>query len=120
MVLGVLPTFVFFRGVRDFINWRAFAFSLGALLPVSIVWEATLGVPYDWWNYKPEQMIGIRVMAWAHLPFEAVMLWLVVAWVAVIVYEIFKLYGNMGCTAREALFGVREQGSPQPRTEARP
>lgn len=110
MVLGLLPNMLFVRSVWTFINWRAFGFAYGILLLVSLVWEATLGVPFGWWNYKGEQMLGIRITAWSDLPIEAVLLWLIVAWNCVIAYEIFRIYYHMGRRGREALFGVRAGG----------
>ena len=42
-----------------------------ALVFVSVIWEATLGVPYQWWTYREDEMLGIFVTAWANLPLEA-------------------------------------------------
>jgi hypothetical protein len=106
MVLGFLPTFLFLRAVSPFVNWRAFAFSYGVLLLVSLVWEATLGVPYDWWNYKYDQMLGIEIMAWSRLPIEAVMLWMVIAWDCVIALEIFRVFFHMERGVKAALLGA--------------
>lgn len=94
MLLAFLPTAVFLRGVRDFINWRAFAFAYFLLLLLSLLWEATLGVPYGWWDYKPESMLGIRITAWSNLPLEAVLLWLVAAWGAVVSFEFWRLVAH--------------------------
>jgi len=105
MVLGFLPTFLFLRAVAAFVNWRAFAAAYAALMLVSLVWEATLGVPYDWWNYKPQQMLGIQVNAWSGLPLEAVLLWLVIAWDCVIAFEIFRVFFHMDRKPMQALFG---------------
>lgn len=105
MVLGFLPTFLFLRSVAGFVNWRAFAGSYAALMLVSLVWEATLGVPYNWWNYKRDQMLGIEVQAWSGLPLEAVLLWLVIAWDCVIAFEIFRVFFHMDRKPMHALFG---------------
>ena len=105
MVLGFLPSFLFLRAVAKFVNWRAFAGSYAALMLVSLVWEATLGVPYNWWNYKREQMLGIEVLAWSGLPLEAVLLWLVIAWDCVIAFEIFRVFFHMDRRPMQALFG---------------
>jgi hypothetical protein len=109
MVLGFLPTFLFLRGVAAFVNWRAFAGSYAALMLVSLVWEATLGVPYNWWNYKPRQMLGIDVEAWSGLPLEAVLLWLVIAWDCVIAFEIFRVFFHMDRKPMQALFGNKKK-----------
>jgi hypothetical protein len=105
MVLGFLPTFLFLRAVAGFVNWRAFAGSYASLMLVSLMWEATLGVPYNWWNYKREQMLGIGIEAWSGLPLEAVLLWLVIAWDCVIAFEIFRVFFHMDRKPMQALFG---------------
>jgi hypothetical protein len=105
MVLGFLPTFLFLRPIAAFVNWRAFAGAYASLMLVSLVWEATLGVPYDWWNYKHQQMLGIDVEAWSGLPLEAVLLWLVIAWDCVIAFEIFRVFFHMDQPVMKALFG---------------
>jgi len=111
MTLGFLPTFLFLRPIRDFVNWRAFGFAFGVLLLVSLIWEATLGVPYDWWNYKHEQMLGLRVVAWADLPAEAVLLWLVIAWDCIIAFELFRVFFHMERPVRHALLGAPDRAS---------
>lgn len=102
----IIPTFIFFRTVKPIINWRAFSFTLYSLLTVSIIWEATLGVPYNWWNYNHEQMLGIFIGAWAYLPLEAVFLWLVAGWGVTMVYEIVRIYLYMNRSYRDAFFGT--------------
>ncbi len=105
MVLGFLPTFLFLRSIAAFVNWRAFMGSFAALLLVSLMWEATLGVPYNWWNYKRDQMLGVEIQAWSGLPLEAVLLWLVIAWDCVIAFEIFRVFFHMDRKPMKALFG---------------
>lgn len=105
MTLGFLPTFLFARAIGPFVNWRAFAFAFAVLLLVSLMWEATLGVPYEWWNYHDQQMLGVRVLAWSALPVEAILLWLVIAWDCIIAFELFRVYFHMERPPRTALFG---------------
>ena len=105
VVLAVLPTVLFFRGVQARINWRALGFSFAVLVLISIMWEATLGVPYGWWNYKPELMTGIFVRPWSYLPIEAVLLWLVASWGAVVAYECFRLYFLWKLPIWQTIFG---------------
>jgi hypothetical protein len=109
MAVGFIPTILFFPAVRKFVNWRAFAISYLLLLLISVVWEATLGVPYGWWGYKYDQMVGVTIRAWSGLPIEAVLLWLVVSWAAVIIYEVLRVYMFMERTPRAALFGPRRR-----------
>ena len=40
--------------------------------------EATLAVPYGWWDYQQKQMMGLFIGAWAGLPIEAVVVWIAV------------------------------------------
>ncbi|MCB0213672.1 MAG: hypothetical protein KDJ52_30300 [Anaerolineae bacterium] len=101
----VTATFVFFRTVKPFVNWRAYSLTLYSLLSVSLLWEATLGVPYGWWKYHPEQMLGIFIGAWSHLPVEAVLLWFVAGWGVVMIFEVLRIYLHMHRSPGEAFFG---------------
>jgi hypothetical protein len=111
MTLGFLPTFLFARAIAPFVNWRAFAFAFAILLLISLMWEATLGVPYDWWNYQDRHMLGIRVLAWSALPLEAVLLWLVIAWDCIIAFELFRVYFHMERPPAQALLGGAAPGA---------
>lgn len=102
----VAATFVFFRTVKTFVNWRAYSLTLYSLLSVSLLWEATLGVPYGWWKYHPEQMLGIFIGAWSHLPIEAVLLWFVAGWGVVMIFEVIRIYLHMDRSLRDAFFGL--------------
>jgi len=102
---GFVPAVSFFSTARPFINWRAFSLTLFFILLVSMLWEATLAVPYQWWGYRPEQMIGLSIGAWAGLPIEAVCVWIAVTYGTVIVFEIFKLWQASGRTAKDAFLG---------------
>jgi hypothetical protein len=113
MLLGFLPTFLCLKGVAPFVNWRAFAYSYTVLLFIELLYETTLGVPYDWWNYHRDQMLGIHISAWSDLPIEAVMLWMVVAWDCVIAFEVCRVFLHMDRKASAALFGqtITSEGS---------
>jgi hypothetical protein len=102
---GFVPAVSFFPTARPFINWRAFSLTLFVILLVSMLWEATLAVPYQWWGYRPEQMMGLSIGAWAGLPVEAVCVWVAVTYGTVIVFEIFKLWQASGRTAKHAFLG---------------
>lgn len=88
----VIPTSMFIRVVGRFINFRAFSFMLQLLLLVSLMWEVTLALPNEWWNYQREAMLGVMVKPWANLPAEAALLWLAAAFNNVVLYEVFKLF----------------------------
>src|SRR5205807_2108355 len=53
---GLVPSVTFFPAARPFINWRALSLTLFFIVLVSLVWEATLAMPYGWWGYQPKQM----------------------------------------------------------------
>jgi hypothetical protein len=99
---GFVPAVSFFPTARSFINWRAFSLTLFFILLMSLLWEATLAMPYRWWGYKPEQMMGLSIGAWAWLPIEAVCVWIAVTYGTVIVFEVFKLWQASGRTAKHA------------------
>jgi hypothetical protein len=76
------------------------------MLVVSLMWEVTLALPYGWWNFRDQQMLGIRVTAWSRLPIEEVYIWIGVTYASVIVYEIVKRWKASGRTARHAFLGA--------------
>jgi hypothetical protein len=110
--MGFAPTVLLLNGLKAFVNWRAFAFAYGNLLLISLMWEATLAVPYGWWNYREEQMLGIVVLAWSNLPIEAVLLWMVIAWDCIIAFELFRVVLHMDRPIAEAMFGRRTASNP--------
>jgi hypothetical protein len=67
------------------INWRAFSLTLFIILLTSLLWEATLGVPYGWWGFQDAEMLGVRITAWSRLPIEEVCVWIAVTYATVIV-----------------------------------
>jgi hypothetical protein len=78
---------LFFPVANPYINWRAFSLAFFFILLVSLFWEATLTVPYQWWGYQPRQMIGLTINGFSGLPVEAPMLWMGITWATIIVYE---------------------------------
>ncbi len=107
VLLALLPTTLLFRAVRSFVNWRAFGFTFGLLVLISFIWEASLALPYHWWAYREEEMLGLFVGPWTRLPVEAVLLWLLAAWGAVMAYEAFRIFFHMERKILHALFGIR-------------
>jgi hypothetical protein len=91
VVASLLPSLLFFRSTRAFVNWRAVSFAALWVVLTSLIWEATLAIPYGWWGYKEGHMLGLFIDAWSGLPFEASMLWLSVTFTTVTVYEMFKI-----------------------------
>lgn len=87
LVGSILPSFFCSRIAFQFINWRALTVSWLFILAISEFWEASLGIPYGWWAYKSDQMMGIFLKPHCDLPIEAVLVWTLGSWTTVIVYE---------------------------------
>ena len=114
---SLVPSMGLFRTTEPFVNWRAFGFTLFLMLLVSLLWEATLALPYGWWGYKPDAMMGVFVGAWSELPLEAVLVWLAVTFTTVILFEAVKIW-----TASHRSLGdflIRGLGSGEPRADRR-
>jgi len=106
LALGALvPSSALLPSARPVINWRAFSFTAFFVLLISLMWEATLAIPYGWWNFRDEQMLGVRITAWGDLPIEEVCLWMAVTYATVIVYETVKCWQASGRSMTHALFG---------------
>ena len=103
-----LPLILVYSSLKYFINWRAFSFMSFLLLLVSIVYEATIGVPYGMWKYKTEQMLGILITGWSDLPIEATLLWIAAAFGTVLVFEFLRTYFYMDRPLRQAVVGRKE------------
>lgn len=88
---SIVPSMLLLPTVQTFINWRALSFTFFLILLVSLLWEATLAGPYQWWNYQSQRMLGIYIDAWTNLPVEAVLVWMAVSYMTVIVYETIKI-----------------------------
>jgi hypothetical protein len=106
LLIVFVPLSALYNRVQMFTNSRAFIFVVVLEILVSLVWEATLAVPYGWWNYQRSAMIGITVRAWSSLPIEACGLWVSVGWGATFVYEATKIKAVTGKTWRQVLFGA--------------
>src|SRR6266545_6189385 len=103
---SLIPSAGFFYTARLFINWRAFSFTFFLLLLISLLWEVTLALPYGWWEYRTNILIGLHIGAWSGLPLEAVCVWLAVTFTTVIIYEVIKIWKALGTRALEAFFGI--------------
>jgi len=75
------------------------------LLLISLLWEATLGLPYGWWAFQDAQMTGLRITAWSRLPIEEVFVWIAVTYATVIVYENVRRWQSTERSLLQALFG---------------
>ncbi|MEO8621921.1 MAG: hypothetical protein ABI625_12700 [bacterium] len=100
----LLPACLLLECVSEFINWTAFAFTCVTLLLISMLWEATLAIPYHWWGYQTPRMLGITVTAWWGLPIEAVIVWIAVTFDAIIAFEVLHVFFHMDRPARAVFF----------------
>jgi hypothetical protein len=102
---GLIPSVSFYPVARRIINWRALSLTMFFILLVSLLWEATLALPYGWWNYQHGAMMGVFIGAWSGLPIEAVLVWLAVTYGTVILFEVVKIWQASGRRAKEAFLG---------------
>jgi hypothetical protein len=107
LVVAFIPSAGLFQTAQPFINWRAFSFTCFFIVLVSLLWEATLAIPYGWWGYRAAAMLGLTIGAWSQLPVEAIGVWLAVSFTTVIGYEVVKLWLATGKRALEAFFGIQ-------------
>jgi hypothetical protein len=91
-VMALIPSMAFYKTTQPFINWRAFSFTLFIVVLISLIWESTLALPYQWWGYQEHAMMGIFIGAWHNLPIEAVILWFAVSYTTLIVFESIKIW----------------------------
>ncbi len=102
---GTVPSASLFKSARRYINWRAFSLTIFMILLISLFWEATLAVPYQWWGYQHREMLGIFIGAWSGLPIEAVFVWMSVTYGTVIVYSTMRVWQASGKSAKAAFLG---------------
>ena len=107
VVGALLPSVSFYPVARRFINWRALSLTLFFMLLVSLLWEATVAVPYNWWNFQHRQMTGLFVGAWSRLPIEEVCIWIFVTYATVIVFEVMKVLVASERSVRDAMIGTK-------------
>jgi hypothetical protein len=106
LVLGaMLPSAALLPSALPVINWHAFSLTVLVVLLISLLWEATLGVPYGWWGFQNAQMIGLRITAWSDLPIEEVFIWIAVSYATAIVYEVVRRWKSSGKRVRHAFLG---------------
>ena len=102
---GLIPSASFYPVTRRFINWRALSLTMYFTLLISLLWEATLALPYGWWNYQHRAMMGVFIGAWSQLPIEAVLVWLAVTYGTVILFEVVKIWHASERPARSIFLG---------------
>ena len=111
LVIGALgPSALLFPSALPVVNWRAFGLTFFLILLISLLWEATLALPYGWWGFREEQMVGIYITAWSRLPIEEVCVWCAVSYATAIVYETVRRWQASGRRARHAFLGSARSG----------
>jgi hypothetical protein len=106
LVMGALgPSAALLPAAMPVINWRALSLTLFTILLTSLLWEVTLALPYGWWGFQSDAMIGLRITAWSGVPIEEIFVWIGVTYATVIVYEIVRRWKASGKKIRHALVG---------------
>lgn len=86
-LVALTPSILFFPVARPFINWRAFSLGFVFIVLLSMFWEAAIAVPYQWWGFQPQPMLGLFINGFCGLPVEEPLLWAGITWATVIIYE---------------------------------
>jgi|WetSurMetagenome_2_1015567.scaffolds.fasta_scaffold08805_2 lycopene cyclase domain-containing protein len=90
VVFAYVPTVLFYRITKSFVNWRAYFFSLIVTVLISIVWEVTLALPRGYWGFQKGAMLGIFIDVWNGLPIEEITIWIFCTFV-ILLYEFLKI-----------------------------
>ncbi|WP_263383619.1 hypothetical protein [Granulicella arctica] len=114
VLCAFIPSTALLPTARPVINWRALSLTMFMMLVTSLLWEVTLALPYGWWNFRPQQMLGVRITAWSLLPVEEIYVWIAVTYASVIVYEIIKRWKTSGRSMLHAFLGVGPAPWPLP------
>ena len=56
---ALAPSMALFPSALPVVNWRAFSLTMFIVLLISLLWEATLALPYGWWGFQDAQMVGM-------------------------------------------------------------
>lgn len=105
VVVALGPSSMLLPAALPVINWRALSLTLFFILLTSLMWEATLALPYGWWGFQLAQMLGIYITAWSRLPIEEVLVWIAVTYSTAIVYEVVRRWQSSGKRMRHAFLG---------------
>lgn len=105
-VVALLPSMGFYHCAKRFINWRSFSFTFFIMVLISLLWEVTLALPYQWWGFQHNAMMGIYIGAWYGLPLEEIVVWFSVTFATVILYEVIKVWQASGRSVKNAFLGV--------------
>lgn len=109
LLMVIVPAATLSDAVRPVVNQPAFVYKTLALVLTSLLWEATLALPYGWWGFHHENMMGILIRPWFNLPVEEVVLWPCAAWLNLTLYESIRIYLRSGRPLMDLLFNPRPQ-----------
>ena len=112
LLMVIVPAATLSDAVRPVVNQPAFVYKTLALVLTSLLWEATLALPYGWWGFHHENMMGILIRPWFNLPVEEVVLWPSAAWLNLTLYESIRIYLRSGRPLMDLLFNPRPQPIP--------
>lgn len=112
LLMVIVPAATLSDAVRPVVNQPAFVYKTLALVLTSLLWEATLALPYGWWGFHHENMMGILIRPWFNLPVEEVILWPSAAWLNLTLYESLRIYLRSGRPLVDLLFTPRPQPIP--------
>ncbi len=85
--IGIFPSLLLYHFVKRLINFRAMSITLLMTLLISIFYEVVLGVPYQWWGFREDQMLGVPIAGFSGVPVEEPILWIAIVWASVIFFE---------------------------------
>jgi lycopene cyclase domain-containing protein len=90
VIIAYMPSFLFYRVTKSFVNWRAYFFSLIITVLISIIWEVTLALPRGYWGFQKGAMLGIFIGVWNNVPIEEITVWIFCTYV-ILLYEFLKI-----------------------------
>jgi hypothetical protein len=106
---ALLPAIFLYRTIGNLTNWPAFAVTTLYVILTSVIWEATLAIPREWWGYQPSGMIGVTIAAWSRgdaiFPVEAAAVWIFAPFASILTYEFAKALTHHPRSTKAALFG---------------
>lgn len=124
LVSAILPSMVCFRIAQHFVHWRALTVAWLFLFAISQFWEAALALPYQWWDYKHSNMVGIFLRPHCDLPIEAALVWSLASWTTAIIHETIlaglRLRAQTGASVWRILRGEVEDLNQVKRVEGVP
>jgi hypothetical protein len=112
LVLAAIgPAVLLYSSLRDLVNWQAFAATMFYVVATSVMWEVTLALPREWWNYRTDRML-VSIDAWSQagreFPVEAAIVWVCAPFSCILIFEFARaLLYHPAPTVRGALRGTK-------------